>query len=328
MTLTQNYPQLKKVPQWLTTLLVILLGISLAKLLWMFLTPIESVAIQTPVNANRTISKPKKQQNYGKIIADQHLFGKVERKIAPPPQPQQIKAPPPVVSIPALNVKLHGIMSYNKKSTGYALLSYNGKAQQVYAVNDALDDDKKIIVISISKEKVVISNHGKAEEFVLPRDTLAKNDTSTPSPNNSSFGNRSISPPPGVNSTALSPTKPFMPQAGIQKNKSGNTPSIKNMAKFREQVMADPSKLMEVANAAPYSKDGVFIGFRVSPGKQRRFFRQLGLRNGDVIKEVNGIQLDSPEKGLMLMSELSGASDLNITVLRGTRDVQLPTLHF
>ena len=263
MTLTQNYPQLKKVPQWLTTLLVILLGISLAKLLWMFLTPIESVAIQTPVNANRTISKPKKQQNYGKIIADQHLFGKVERKIAPPPQPQQIKAPPPVVSIPALNVKLHGIMSYNKKSTGYALLSYNGKAQQVYAVNDALDDDKKIIVISISKEKVVISNHGKAEEFVLPRDTLAKNDTSTPSPNNSSFGNRSISPPPGVNSTALSPTKPFMPQAGIQKNKSGNTPSIKNMAKFREQVMADPSKLMEVANAAPYSKDGVFIGFRL-----------------------------------------------------------------
>ena len=100
------------------------------------------------------------------------------------------------------------------------------------------------------------------------------------------------------------------------------------MATFREQVMANPAKLMEVATAEPFSKDGNFLGFRVSPGKQRRFFRQLGLRNGDVVKEVNGIQMDSPEKGLMLMSELSGASDLNITVLRGTRDVQLPTLHF
>ena len=57
-------------------------------------------------------------------------------------------------------------------------------------------------------------------------------------------------------------------------------------------------------------------------------FRRLRPEWRGVVKDVNGIQLDSAEKGVMLMGEISGAADLNITVLRGTREIQLPTLHF
>jgi len=325
MTLTQNYPQLKKIPQWLTTLLVILLGITLAKLLWMFLTPAENITAQAPTATSAAIAKPKKQKNYGKIIADQHLFGKVEVKSAAVAAPTKAVAPPPVAA-PKLNVKVFGIMSYGNKTTGYALLSFNGQAQKVYAVNDSLDDDKKILVDDVTNEKVVINNHGKLEEFFLPRASKATKGVAIPS--NAGINAPVATPQNMPHAQALSPTIPFMPKVanpGIKKSKG---PSIKNMAEFREQVMADPSKLMQIATAEPFSKDGAFIGFRVRPGKQRRFFRQLGLRNGDVVKEVNGIVMDSAEKGLMLMSEIAGASDLNITVLRGTRDVQLPTLHF
>ena len=333
MTLTQNYPQLKKIPQWLTTLLVILLGITLAKLLWMFLTPAESMTAKTPTATNNAIVKPKKQPNYGKIIADQHLFGKVSKKVVATTAPTKVNTPPPVAVAPKLNIKLYGIMSYNKKTSGYALLSFNGKPQKVYAVNDSLDKEKKIIVSDVTTEKVIISNHGKLEEFSLPK-TFTKS-TGVAIPANAMLNNDKA-PASHNPAMAVAPpmpaTRPFMPRAGIQKPNispdNSNAPSVKNMSSFREQVMANPAKLMEVASAEPFSKDGNFLGFRVRPGKQRRFFRQLGLRNGDVIKEVNGIQIDSPEKGLMIMSEISGASDLNITVLRGTRDVQLPTLHF
>ena len=335
MTLTQNYPQLKKIPQWLTTLLVILLGITLAKLLWMLLTPTEGIATQAPTAINSTITKPKKQQNYGKVIADQHLFGKVEKKAVVYTAPKAANTPPPVVAAPKLNIKLHGIMSYNKKTSGYALLSFNGGAQKVYAVGDALDKDHKIIINNVTTEKVAINNHGKIEEFLLPKTSTATASKGVAIPANAMLKTSN----PEANSPSMSTAppimpavKPFMPKAGIQKpnkaNANANAPSIKNMAAFREQVMANPAKLMEIATAEPFSKDGTFLGFRVRPGKQRRFFRQLGLRNGDVVKEVNGIQMDSAEKGLMLMSEISGASDLNITVIRGSRDVQLPTLHF
>ena len=353
MTLTQNHPQLKKLPQWLTVLLVVLLGITLAKLLWMFLTPEEKVATQAASTQSSTIAKPKKQQNYGKIIAGQHLFGVVEKKVVvAPTQPKKMNIPAPVV-VPKLNVKLFGIMSYSEKESGYVLLSYNGKPQKVYSVGEVLDDkdtEKKVFISEVTAEKVVISNHGSLEEFFLPKTTgaggtrvagapaiAANAKASAPSAANTSRPEnpanksaRASSPPPGlmpplaVKSPSPQPTAVARSESPIGKEEF----SVKNMAEFREKMMADPSKLMEIASAQPYSKDGQLIGFRVRAGKRRRIFRQLGLRNGDIVKEVNGIKIDSPEKGIMLMSELSGASDLSITVLRGKREVQLPTLHF
>ncbi|MCK5812861.1 MAG: hypothetical protein KAH03_01330 [Cocleimonas sp.] len=354
MTLTQNYPQLKKLPQWLTMVLVILLGITLAQLLWMVLTPEDKIIAQTTSTQNKAMIKPKKQQNYGKIIAQQHLFGVVEKKVVAPPPPRPVKtveAPKkPDVVIPKLNVKLFGIMSYSSKTSGYALLSYNRKGQAVYEVGDSLDKEqdkkdkkKNIFIKSVSAEKVVISNHGGLEEFLLPKSTdFSSKNGVVISANAGSVNN----PPPSASSSmptrpraktpndfmlggASAPAAPISPQpmkaASVRKSDSF---SIRNMAEFRDKVMADPAKLMEIATAQPYRKDGQMMGFRVRPGKNRRAFRQLGLRNGDIVKDVNGIPMDSAEKGIMLMSELSGASEVSITVLRGKREVQLPTLHF
>lgn len=338
MTLTQNYPQLKKLPQWLTALLVILLGLTLAKLLWIFLTPEQQMLTQATATQNSTLATPKKQQNYGKIIAGQHLFGVLEKKVVATRQPKQAVTPEPV-SIPKLNIKLFGIMAYGKKESGYALLSYNSKPQKVYAVGEGLDEkdkDKKVFISKVTVVKVVISNHGKLEEFLLPRGggelapgvpAIAANAATTSS-------RRAIAPsagfiPPVIPSESRDPrTEKAAVKAQNNENNNTDELSIDNMGEFREKIMADPSRLMEIASVRPYSKDGELVGFRVRAGKRRRLFRQLGLRNGDIVKEVNGMQLDSAEKGIMLMGELSGASELSITVLRGKREVQLPTLRF
>jgi len=345
MTLTQNYPQLKRLPQWLTMLLVILLGITLAKLLWIFLTPEEQILTETTATQNNTstLATPKKEQNYGKIIAGQHLFGVLEKKVVTTTkQPKQALAAEPV-TVPKLNVKLYGIMAYSKKESGYALLSYNGKPQKVYAVGEGLDEkdkdkDKKVFIHKVTSEKVVINNHGKLEEFLLPKGgrelaagapAIAANAATTSSRQATTSSSGFIPPPPPSESRNPNVTRAnFGADIKKQNNIKEDELSIDNMVDFREKIMADPSKLMEIASVRPYSKDGELIGFRVRAGKRRQLFRQLGLRNGDIVKQVNGMKLDSPEKGIMLMSELSGASELTITVLRGKREVQLPTLHF
>lgn len=345
MTLTQNYPQLKKLPYLLTTLLVIFLGIVLAKLLWMILTPEQNAALKPATAQKGVTDQPKRQPNYGHLIANQHLFGEIEKEVvpldAPPPEakPVEVYVPPPVV-IPKLNVQLHGIMSYNKKDTGYALLTYEGQGQKVYAVGEYLAD--KVVITKITADKVVIGNHGSLEEFVLPITSYDTNgiailanskkkekpETTTAEAPPSAMSATSAPPPP---SSVPLPNASFSSSQKTMGNTGDHNPndySIEHMAQFREKAMADPSKLMEVASASPYKKNGELLGFRVRPGKQRKFFRQLGLRNGDVITEINGVKLDNMANSMSLMGTLSGASELKITVLRASREIPLPTLNF
>ena len=341
MTLTQNYPQLKKIPHWLTAFFVVLLAITLAQLFWIILTPKEKAITQITSPQNNTVFKHKRQPNYGKIIARHHLFGVLEKKpIVVPPLPAKVAVTKkPAIVVPKLNVKLFGIMSYSNQSSGYVLLSYNRKPQAVYAINEALDKkdkEKKVFIKSISAEKVVISNHGHLEEFSLPKPIGSNGKNTVAIAANASVNNPTPSASAAIRNRARTPNnfipnRPIAPSIPAHSSKAVRTTNLfssNNMSEFRDKVMADPSKLMEIATAAPYSKNGQIIGFRVRAGKNRRAFRQLGLRNGDIVKEVNGIALDSTEKGMMLMSDLAGASELSITVLRGKREVQLPTLHF
>lgn len=343
MTLTQNYPQLKKLPQWLTAILVVLLSITLAKLLWLFLTPAEKTVAPLVSTQQGELAKPKKQPNYGKIIERQHVFGvvKKEEKVVAIKQPVTV-APTvaPVAVVPKITVKLFGIMSYSSQASGYALLSFNSQPQKVYSLGENLDDkakkddEKKIFISEITAEKVVVNNHGKFEPFLLPRTTKGTGQVAIKT--NVLVLGPSSAKPPTVQPTkrTVQPTQspevppPVSSPAVAESMSKKDDFSVKDLSVFREKMMADPTKLMEIANARPYIREGKLIGFKVRAGKRRDVFRQFGLRNGDIVKEVNGIQLDSNEKGMMLMGELSGASEVSITVLRGKREVQLPTLHF
>ena len=106
------YKWVQKVPGVLTFFLVIALGVTLANLLWMIVTPAPSVAqAANRVNPGQVASLGR-QENYGKLIADQHLFGAI-----PKTAPTKIKKAAPVKVVKPtkapvnLNLKLHGIIS-------------------------------------------------------------------------------------------------------------------------------------------------------------------------------------------------------------------------
>lgn len=66
----------------------------------------------------------------------------------------------------------------------------------------------------------------------------------------------------------------------------------------------------------PSENDGVFQGYRVAPGSDMVLFARLGLLKGDIITQVNDVELTSSGKIMSLMGELSSASELEIKVLR------------
>ena len=60
-----------------------------------------------------------------------------------------------------------------------------------------------------------------------------------------------------------------------------------------------------------------------SPGRNRTLFSEAGLRPGDLVTELNGVSLDNPTRAFQMLGDLSSATSLNVTILRGGQPQQL-----
>ena len=88
---------------------------------------------------------------------------------------------------------------------------------------------------------------------------------------------------------------------------------IQNMNRLLTQVRAIPN----------IGKDGVADGFKLFAIKKGSIFDKIGFRNHDVIKRVNGIDLDSAEKGLELFQALRNETDFEIDLMRQSKKTSL-----
>lgn len=291
-----------KLPSLLSLILVTALGVSLAKLMWLVLTPERKLDISI-LESNDIENIQKEKINFGKVIANQHLFGVIKKApVVVKKEPEKVAER--VVAPTKLNLELHGIVAYKSKK-GFALISSNNGPQKVFGKGDVLEEG--VTVSNIYPEKVMIDNHGKIEELILPVNQVRKsNKRRNKRVPASAFGG--------------APLPKVMKKPPIRKQAQRNAPDL---SKFRQAVLTNPRKLMDIATPSPAIVDGQFIGFRVQPGSERKFFRKLGFRPNDIITEVNGIILDDASKGAMVLGELSQAAELSITVKRGSQEIHI-----
>ncbi|HLL54449.1 MAG TPA: type II secretion system protein GspC [Myxococcaceae bacterium] len=87
----------------------------------------------------------------------------------------------------------------------------------------------------------------------------------------------------------------------------------------RGEIDRTLSNLNDVAMQArivPAFKDGVAQGFKLFSIRPDSIYTKIGIQNGDVIKRINGYDLNSPEKALEVYSKLKEASRIDIEVER------------
>ena len=286
-----------KLPDFISLILVVVLGIIVAKLMWLIITPKQQSMTQVQAVENITI-QAKEKINYGKLIANQHLFGVVEVKKEPIIETPKITKTTNVAPT-KLNLKLHGIVAFKDSKDGYALISSSSGPQKVYGKGDSIQEG--VTVSEILSDKVVLDNRGNSEELLLPVKNIksSKKTTASNSPNL-----------PGINDRNPSSFK-------------RNTTADVDLSAIRQEALSSPQKLMDIASPSPAIVNGKFLGFRVQPGRKRKLFRQLGFRPNDIITEVNGIILDDASKGAMVLGELAQASDLSVTVKRGSKVIYI-----
>jgi general secretion pathway protein C len=92
--------------------------------------------------------------------------------------------------------------------------------------------------------------------------------------------------------------------------RSSNTPSIQSV------VAQNVSRLADVIRPTPYFVNGQQQGYRVYPGRNRQQFASLGLRPGDLIKDIDGQALSDPTQAMQIFQTLDSADQVSVTVER------------
>jgi len=92
---------------------------------------------------------------------------------------------------------------------------------------------------------------------------------------------------------------------------------------YQRQLRTDPTSLIKLVRAYPVTQEGQLIGYRLSPGQDPTWMSQFNLQTGDIITAINGIQLDSPLKGLTVMEQLTAADHLDLQILRNGQSLPL-----
>lgn len=280
-----------KVALGVTVVLVVLLADRLAALAWLLVPePALESGILPQIESASIGAQGDDGEGYEQI-ADWSLFGKVNER-APPPPPEIVEEAPVEAPETQLNLVLRGVYHTDNQDRAMAIIASQGGQEEVFAVGQRLPGDAELR--EVRPERVVLFRQGRFESLSFPE----------------ARGGGTITAVRAAPETASPVT---------------TTASRINIAalaeRYRESIGTDPNALHDIAQVQPNIESGVMRGFRLRPGRRRELLRQLGLRSGDVVTEINGVPLDSMASAMESMQVFLGASEVQVTVLRDGREM-------
>jgi general secretion pathway protein C len=89
------------------------------------------------------------------------------------------------------------------------------------------------------------------------------------------------------------------------------------LARIRNEILSDPGKAQEYIRVQPVNTNGTTKGYRVYPGRNRDLFNEAGLRPGDLVTSINGVDLTDTARSMQLLADLAQVEDLTVVVDRG-----------
>jgi general secretion pathway protein C len=255
-------------PPWISLLLVIVIGWQLAKIIWLLVpAPVTDDVIQSPVIIPAASSEASGSADV-QIIAANHMFGEATSDAA-------AATPVPVVDdnlsdTRLTNLVLKGTIASDIPEFSVAVIADNNAEQNVYVIGDSIGSGTTLH--AVYAERVVLNENGALTNLRLP----------------SEF-------PAGQSRPVRRATN-----VSRQATRSSNTQNLQNV------VTENLTKLSDVIRPTPYLVNGQQAGYRVYPGRNRQQFSALGLRPGDLIKDIDGQSLSDPTQAMQVFQSCDG----------------------
>jgi len=177
-----------------------------------------------------------------------------------------------------LNLSLKGTITANDEQLSIAIIADTGNQEKVYAIRDTVVPGTTLH--AVYADRVILNRSGALEALKLPKEFPQ-----------GSQSVRRVAPPPVSRATDANPS-------------------------IQEVVSENVTKLADVIRPTPYFVAGQQQGYRVYPGRDRRQFAALGLRPGDLIKDIDGAALTDPQQAMEIFQNLGSADQVSVTVER------------
>ena len=213
-------------------------------------------------------------------ILDRNLFNSstLQPNVALSPEEEELEKS-------KLPVQLLGTFAASDPGLSRATLR-DKEANDTFVVGVGDQIKNKALVTRIERRRVVLSENGVSRELTLEDDKGPKRARPVQTA-------RARRPPP-------------------QRARSRQTVSRREV----QENVRNPASLLSQARVLPKFEDGEMVGLQVSGIKDGSLFDDLGIQEGDVITEFNGIPIDSPDESVKILQELSQAEEFNVS---GTR---------
>jgi general secretion pathway protein C len=240
----------------------------------------------------------KKPYEYYSLIAENKIFGVSLSRAATAGSDASSE------NLPTTSLRLRLVATV----TGEPLLSFAGiedlatKKQDIYKLSDMVSGAR---IIEILRNKVVLFRDGQREILVMTDDSSKRGPAAPGIP---------AAGPSGV------PSRPSTPAGSQPRPVVPVTPTERRVSRsaVNEQVSA-AGKILGAVNINPYFQDGKVSGFRVSGIPKGGILEEMGIREGDVVRAVNGEAITSPQKAYEVFNKVQGAPVVRVDVQRGDK---------
>ena len=284
-------------------LLAGLLGVALGQLaaagMGLYLNP----SVQTSSRTAQVTAAPVKrlQPSDYQAILKRDIFDSAAPNVASLPvtatasAPQQQSNP----AAPPVNLTLLGTVTAGKHSLA---IIENGRKVKIYHLGDQVPGGAE--VHEVARTSVTLRS-ADGTLSTLPLFQGKKGSAAGPSPTRTSRPASTRTASLGGGIRAVGPNRWIVPQQAVDK------------------ARANMNDLLRQARMEPLIVNGQTEGFVVRMIRPRSLLALLGLQVGDVVKQVNGVQLDSPEKALQIFQQLREARHFTISLVRGGKQMNL-----
>ena len=184
-----------------------------------------------------------------------------------------------------LNLNLNGTLMSNNSEQSRAIIEVDG-ANKVFSIGEEIQNNVNLYAVETSQ--VIITNRGKKEALRLPR----------------------VEDSSGAN--------PRKAQAARPPSKAAN----RIARDLRDAARKNPSSITDILRLKKGQTSTGQKGFRVYPGKKRERFKELGLKPGDFVTQVNGLSVGD-QNPFQVIQTLGTSTFINLSIERNGQPMNL-----
>lgn len=192
-----------------------------------------------------------------------------------------------------LPLKLLGTVAASDPKAAWAAIEETTKRERlVVRPQDKLLD--KATVVRIERRRIVLENGGKREELALDEEQAA-------------------GPGPLARARVGARTVPDVADLRERVQQVADD-SFEVQREQVDEAMRNPAELFSQARILPKYENGQMTGVQLNSIQPGSLFEEIGIRDGDVITQVNGIVVSSPQDSAALLRELTQSNQFEVSV--------------